>query len=324
MRIILVILLAVFLHFGVGAQYWIFGEKPAHALSPETEVKGQNMKGNIKQIWETRRLVDSARLKDFFPLNHSLSQFNTQGYLTMSLVYRDTTLVRYASDSMAIKFNKQGRIVESIWYGIDSGKIRRQYRFEYNNSENLSMIIDNDFERGSKQLTRFDSTGDEIWGKVIGVDNDSVLRKWAVAYRYDEKGRVKQITKIETHKAYSDLSQTIIDTSVWLFDYDKKGYSEVEENLHSKAFRNTYKYDPESRPVEWVSYGDQVYLGFKIGNKYDEYGNRTEESHYKPDNKLVSKVTMQYQYDTTGNWTKQTVLFDGKVAWIVEREIKYY
>jgi len=65
-------------------------------------------------------------------------------------------------------------------------------------------------------------------------------------------------------------------------------------------------------------------LNFKTLFKFDEKGNKTEESRYDINGNLVLDVNYKYDYDDKGNWIRK-IKFENEIPeYILEREIEYY
>ena len=95
----------------------------------------------------------------------------------------------------------------------------------------------------------------------------------------------------------------------------------AEGSLYSK---DTYKYDEKGNNIELNFYKTDGSLSSKRTYKYDEKGNKIELNFYKTDGSLSSKQTYKYEFDTMGNWIKQTTIIDGKPSYLSERMIEYY
>jgi YD repeat-containing protein len=70
--------------------------------------------------------------------------------------------------------------------------------------------------------------------------------------------------------------------------------------------RHVHRYDADGRPVE----STLTVMGMHAGRRtfrYDEAGNKSEESSYKEDGSLESKAVFSRQYDDRGNWTEEIV-----------------
>jgi len=65
-------------------------------------------------------------------------------------------------------------------------------------------------------------------------------------------------------------------------------------------------YDSKGNRTEWESYGAAGLLKYLYVYAYDDKGNQIEETYYNGDGSLASKSVYAYEYDSDGNWVKQT------------------
>jgi hypothetical protein len=157
----------------------------------------------------------------------------------------------------------------------------------------------------------------------------------------------------------SSYNRTATLVSKELYGYDKGG-NRAEEKIFGAGgtlhFKNVLRYDDQNNVVEKSSYesGGALLSRFKYAyNKagqllrytgyrpdgrlmsrysyrYDEAGNMVQENQFllNSDDSSFAATTLYYQYtnvDEEGNWTRQIVLNENKIATLVKtRDFEYY
>ena len=85
------------------------------------------------------------------------------------------------------------------------------------------------------------------------------------------------------------------------------------------------KYDFKGNVIESISYNAiNGSVNSKTTYKYDEKGNEIAVNRYNADGTMNYKYTYKYEFDTTGNWIKKTIINDDKPKELTERVIEYY
>jgi YD repeat-containing protein len=65
-------------------------------------------------------------------------------------------------------------------------------------------------------------------------------------------------------------------------------------------------------------------LDHKLTFKYDDKGNKTEETRFDSDGKIDYTWTFKYEFDENNNWIKRVDYNGESPEYIIERMIEYY
>ena len=101
--------------------------------------------------------------------------------------------------------------------------------------------------------------------------------------------------------------------SEYLYFQNENGDIESRQEDHKK-------YDDKGNKVEESEYGSGGELIRRETNKYDEKGNMVEANYYNLEGSLNDKSTYKYEFDNHGNWLKRIE----SQGMIYRREYKYY
>jgi len=220
------------------------------------------------------------------------------------------------------------------------------YMFRYDNNGN--QVEDNDYIGGTlyngfgmllhKRIYRYDAGGKQV--EVIEYkQNGNINQK--VNYSYDERGN-----RVERHNYNAD--GTLWYRSV--FRYDDAGNKLACDKYNTDTFlQEHYGYSYDSRgnlaEEEYHVYnlpysnkpgaeksGDKRHyadiegkLDYRKTYTYDDSGKKIGELYYVPGFAIPFQTKYLYEnYDTAGNWLKETYMEDGKPATVIERVIEYY
>ena len=108
---------------------------------------------------------------------------------------------------------------------------------------------------------------------------------------------------------------------------EKVQKEEIENDLTRANIKGKVKEIIETTFSAKESFGEPQKgdLRTKDISKYNEDGNRTEETSYNADGELARKYKYQYdEFDNLKNWIVRTLYGDDILESIIEREIEYY
>jgi antitoxin component YwqK of YwqJK toxin-antitoxin module len=124
---------------------------------------------------------------------------------------------------------------------------------------------------------------------------------------YDAAGNLKE----DNH--YQNGSLTI--RSVGSYDADgnklEESHHKADGSLYSDSLMNPakiiYGYDTAGRLSQQILYAADGSISWRLSYLYDTKGNIAEQWQYRLGSFLISHRTYAYEYDSAGNWAKQTV-----------------
>ncbi|HEV8717681.1 MAG TPA: hypothetical protein VGX03_33265 [Candidatus Binatia bacterium] len=146
-----------------------------------------------------------------------------------------------------------------------------------------------------KSIHTYDAEGNRT--ATATYNGDGFLLK-KTTYAYNTRDNLTEMVS-------SDDAGLIEKTT---YTYDEKGQptKEVVYYTHGPVTRRSvYSYDPKGNRIQGLSYArdDSV---TKTVYTYDTKGNVTTRVTYAADDSPIDKLTYTYEFDTTGNWIKQT------------------
>src|SRR5262249_15712502 len=90
------------------------------------------------------------------------------------------------------------------------------------------------------------------------------------------------------------------------YDEKRRPTEEVVSYTHgSVTRRSVYAYDPKGNRTQSLSYARDGSITTTVYT-YDTKGNMTLRTTYAADGSLLDNLTYTYEFDSTGNWIKQT------------------
>ena len=100
----------------------------------------------------------------------------------------------------------------------------------------------------------------------------------------------------------------------------------IEINHFNYAGRlvNQVKVDNSGLHFTEIAYNPDGVLKSVISRKYDDHANETEDDRFYTKDSVRVKYNYKFEYDKTGNWTKNTTSKNGKPIQVTERQIEYY
>ena len=220
-------------------------------------------------------------------LNGTNASMSTQTYDTNGNQIKDesnsfivgTANIFWKSKSVH-NYDTEGRTKETIFYTQDRADLNKwvimsKSLITYNNDNNISKI--------------------ESFGKNGSLDKKSV-------YTYDNGGNPIQFT------IYNSNGSILIESN---YTYDSKGTathtSIAYKNDGSINFRSVNKTDDKGNVIEGLTFEPDGSIKEKRVYIRDSNGKRTEQTVYDADGLSLEKETYSYEYDSIGNWIKETI-----------------
>lgn len=217
-----------------------------------------------------------------------------------------------------INFNKEGNYT-SIERFTPSGKPANTSTYVY--SPQLRRIEHRSFDsNGGVSAENFSFMIYNEEGKVVEENtfsSDSVKLS-RVAYEYDANGFIAEKNWYKKDSIF-DMTMT--------WKYDAKGnIIEAVDYKKDGSVSNKFIYERDSMgnaTVEtWLIKGDKFVVKYLY--TYDTHGNRSRIQWLKESGKISLDYSIEYVYDSTGNWTQATEVLHGKANSITERVFEYY
>ena len=188
-------------------------------------------------------------------------------------------------DKTLYTYNAQGGLIEEVSYNAD-GSLLRKTLYTYNDKGNLIKAVSygSDGSLGGKAVHTYDAQG-HLTGAVSYDAFDTIAYK--TVYTYDDKGNLAEET---IYRA----SGPPISQSVHAYDAQGRRIETTNEDLaHDAALgieKTVETYDTQGNLLELTTY-------------YTEKAGDDEDVRPVPP---PSKLLYTYEWDTHGNWVKQT------------------
>lgn len=211
----------------------------------------------------------------------------------------------------------------------------------------LELVPTNEAD-SARYIYQYDESGRLIEEQTSEPDNTVAYRK-VYRYGFDERGRQSAQVAVTDRGLFAHAEFSLYDARGLLSEailvtgqgVAEKSLYDVRGNLiyHVRYFQGrlvletTHRYDPLDRLKESRFYGSDGEQMRKDRYRYDQAGNRVEQTseYYRQSHLRKSVVT--YEFDQAGNWLKETIQRwtqkDGSVVLaesVVSRErvITYY
>lgn len=220
-----------------------------------------------------------------------------------------------------VSFDASGNKIEEMKYSSDGAlESRRVYSYDIKGNVIAETGYDAKGEIEWKNSYNYDGSGSKV--EILSYSGDGKLAA-RTSYTYDASGKLSE-------ESYRDIKDTRLDQTI-KYTYDDKGHLLSKKSNRSWGPRSvdvTYIYDKRGLLIEEV---DRDVITNTRHYIYDEKGRRVQEENgpfprevIKLDDKgnptariigsgsarigspLDSEETYEYEYDSHGNWVKQT------------------
>jgi|GEM_PF-1756277 hypothetical protein len=233
------------------------------------------------------------------------------------------------------KYDTNGNIVENILWGDSSdsqhyvcssdekGRVlswinktdSTESKYKYDNKDNIVEIIDYDSSKISLNYK------DNNLIEMVSQSNNS-KDKEKYLYRYDDKNRL-----IEYKSMDLDSAGRIVIVAFNFYKYNNRNQVIEERSKFDSEYNYLYQCTYDDKGNKTTNAIDILHKKVKPRisiEEYDQYGNLVN---FQDDR---TKENNQYEYDSYGNWIKQTttdihiIKEDEDFPLITERKIEYY
>ncbi len=212
------------------------------------------------------------------------------------------------------EYNIHGDLIELAEYIQKKLKSRTTYTYDNNWNETDETGFDENGQVKWMEVLKYNDAGNLT--EVTDYKQDNTIDA-QFTYRYDTRGNMGEETEY-----YSDTSTRNKRTTT---KYDLKG-EPIEINHFNYAGRlvNQVKVDNSGLHFTEIAYNPDGVLKSVISRKYDDHANETEDDRFYTKDSVRVKYNYKFEYDKTGNWTKNTTSKNGKPIQVTERQIEYY
>jgi RHS repeat protein len=146
-----------------------------------------------------------------------------------------------------------------------------------------------------KSIHAYDAEGNRR--ATVTYSGDGLLLK-KTTYAYDARGNLTEMI--------SSDDAGLIEKTTYTDDEKGRLTEEVVYYAHGPVTRRSaYAYDLQGNRIQSLSYARDG-SSTKTACTYDTKGNVTMRTTYATDGSLLDKLTYSYEFDSTGNWIKQT------------------
>jgi len=139
-----------------------------------------------------------------------------------------------------------------------------------------------------------------------------------IYYLYDSRGALKADSSI--------MADGKID-KVFKYFYDGDGFLVYDESYDGHGnlkIKYEYGYDSRGRKTEINRINRNGEPEKRSVLTYDENNQVVVERTYLPDGSLKNETVYRYLYDENNNWVEKTIVWDGRTAKKITRDITYY
>lgn len=205
-------------------------------------------------------------------------------------------------------YDREGRWIEfqsgflKAGERIHDGSFKDVISYDSKTNEEERISFTSDGSIASKTVTSYNGGGDVLEERISNLDGS---RRARMSFTYDPQGRL-----VDSKHYWGD---TLISHSRTEHKVDSMGnrvkiVSRIKS--HDPDRQNAYvsTLDKQGNSIEIVHYNSDGSIKERIRNgyKYNEKGMMTERYSYNEDDSLAWKDTYSYEFDSFGNWIKET------------------
>jgi hypothetical protein len=194
-------------------------------------------------------------------------------------------------------FNLNGRIKSTLEYTTEEKR-------DEVNSTNLVRKFENQFSPDI--ALKFDEKG-KLTNKISYSEDGNISED----ILYDGKEKIKSIKNFTNPKEYIETKYTwnnskntiitrrfngkeILDKEVFLFDNGKKTEKYKYDSHEKQVDRTSYSYNNDNRISEEIYFQDKPIMQSRLSIEYDNNGNKSIETIFNKDFKVITKTTHEY------------------------------
>lgn len=215
-------------------------------------------------------------------------------------------------NDMEYHFNERGYFVEQVDYTSDQKFVQRiVYLYNANGEITEERVENGDGSLNHKEVViRRDERGNKVEAKLV---YSSLSSPFKVTFKYD---------------ANNNLTETCVyhDGEVFLkFQSKYDAFNNEIENWDITAGEgHLYRYDERGNRTEETQYNQNGEMIAKKLSTYDGNNYKTELRKYGKDGNLLFMTSYTYELDAQKNWIRKVEYFNGKPLLVSERAITYY
>jgi len=279
-------------------------------LLPVSLIQGQkksdreagDLNGSVRSV-RTEESMFGGRPPHCSPAPKHLVKLTVYDHLGNLLEYTDYNLDASIHSKVSFERDASGYKTEEAYY---DGKGRLYRKRFFRPGPDGRLISEESYDpKGlliARTLPGYRDSG--VLDQLDTYDDEGMLIR---SRTYDAAGNMIQ----DSH--YQNGSLTI--RSVGSYDPDgnklEESHYKGDGSLYSDSLMNPakimYSYDTAGRLSQQILYGADGSISWRLSYLYDPKGNIAEQLQYRLGNFLVSHRTYAYEYDSAGNWAKQTV-----------------
>lgn len=288
---------------------------------PENDLSKLDLMGPVKFI-STRqynvlnkfgKTTKGSLSSDWYFLYNNDIVFNSNGFKTYSRTYNSSNEFYWL---YAYEYNKVGDLTLKRFYNSNL-KYKSKDVYEYDEDGNLKSQTDyeindeNNWDLDGQTQFTLNSLGVKIESKEYNSKGELIYIN-----KYDENGYKQEFSHFENDK---------IDYK-WIYTNDDEGNVLKSVKIDEEGeivYKFLDKYE-SANCIESIKYNKDGDIEKKYTYKYDERNNKLEEILYEKESDLETKKLYKYEYDSYGNWIKQTRIENDIPIYIFERDILYF
>jgi YD repeat-containing protein len=277
----------------------------------QNDLQSENIKGKVRSI------ITGIYSAGIIPKGSApkLSQTETTLYDNLGNMISKRVLYPKATYPSRLSriFDKEGNVRTDFFCNRDTTySVLTEY--EYGEGGVLSKVLVESYQAG-KGVTHTEKNYDKKGNCISEILADGEKR-----YEYDDKGNCIK---------YRDMSDPFPENhSVTTYTYDENCRRLNGVKIAKDTINFLYEYNERDTLTEELQETPQHNIISHTLYSYDDKGNLmkadyTADGGFKKTN-MIQSMTNQYEYDSSGNWTKKTVFLSNQEFMTYERQITYY
>ncbi len=303
---------------------------------PNTDLEKCNLQGKVKSATQA---VYKAKIK-----NGNIVRGEKRNTKDFSFAYFPNEFIR---NNICVSFNNNGNITEiqkkecpscSIKYTYKDGIFVELEHFHGNSLYLRSMVLYH--QNGQiNQKGIYYSKSNTILAKYFNMEGEIVLeetinlntnKKDSSVYSHTVKNNEKIFTKYKI----SNGKKTFLEEEIRIYDEDNNLEKIIFKDENKEISEEVYYYKTGNKKEETLYDKDNL-VSVNVYNEkgqiiecrpnkneslvlfytYDKFGNIESDD---------KKIRYTYIYDVNNNWTSQLIYRNGKLKYIIDRQIEYY
>lgn len=282
-------------------------------FAQKTDAEGYGLKGKVKSmVWTVICDSNNQDKKNHCRDRKTVAYFDEQGNKIKS--HTDKML----DDSIVRTYNEKGQLVKKEIY-LNKNRDLVFYRYGADNVlEEEVWTYDHNLRGKKSTILKYDNKG-RVISEEDNYADSTKDQNFIYSYRVDSKDSVieRKKTDQKSHKVYLDE-----------YSYDAHGYIKEYSFYDNGHLISSYVYVNDERgnhlKSTHISNSLNGSVTLNTTMKYDAYNNCIEYKYNNKAARLNGTKTTEYQYDSRGNWIKETITNNGFRESVSTRVIEYY